>query len=135
MRRRRAFSTYSGRLTFGEAKRVRGYSAARAEQVFDALREHLAGKPFISGPLFRGSLILSETLHDRIADEIVAQLVPGGLAGLLFWSAAKFFIRWLVRRLLAEWEASPWEFGLVMEDLDDGNQGNETSALPPGQAG
>lgn len=118
-RRRRAFSTESGRRVLRDAHRVRGFSADLAVRTHDALVSHLMDSTPAGIYMGLGTASWTDGAIDVAADILIAELIPSGLMGWLFWSAAKFFVRWLVRRLIEEWQADRIEFARVAGP-DDG---------------
>ena len=117
-RRRRPFSTPRAARVLTEAQGVRGYSRRRADRVHQLTVDHFTRN--------RGRIIdltsvrsfgSADAQREADIEAIVAAYVPG-LFEAIAWVAVKYFVRWLVRRLVEEWSESPTEFRQVVEDLD-----------------
>ena len=100
---------------------MRGYSRRRAERVYGLTVDYFARNPdrvihFTSVWSFESEPILAAE-RERVTDAIVATYIPGFWESLA-WIAAKYFVRWRVRRLVHEWLEDPTEFRQVVEDLE-----------------
>lgn len=115
-RRRRPFSTPRGAQVLKEVQGVRGYSRRRAERVYELTVDYFARNRHLVLPFTWAAASGKEALlheeREAAVEAIVAAYVPG-LLEWVAWAAAKYFIRWLVRRLLRDTTA----FSLVVEDL------------------
>ena len=117
-RRRRPFSTPRAARVLTEARGVRGFSRRRAERVYQLTVDHFArNRGRINDLTSVRSFESVAAQQEADIEEIVAAYVPG-LFEAIAWVVAKYFVRWLVRRLVQEWSDSPTEFRQVVEDLD-----------------
>ena len=100
---------------------MRGYSRRRAERVYGltvdyfARNQHLALAFSLAAVVGQEAELAAE--REAAVEAIVAAYVPGLLEAIA-WIAVKYFVRWLVRRLVHEWSEDPAEFRQVVEDLE-----------------